>query len=107
MDANMYQKLSARTINQFLTPQEKESHALFGMASEVGEVLGIYQKSYQGHEIDESDVINELGDLMWFISEFCTVNDISLNDVMELNIEKLLKRYPEGFSKDRSIHREV
>lgn len=105
--ADKYQELASRTINQWLSIDEKQDHAMLGMASEVGEVLGIYQKSYQGHEIKRDDVIDELGDLMWFIAEFCTASNIKLSCVLERNIEKLLKRYPDGFSEERSIHREV
>lgn len=105
MEANTYQRLAERTINQFLTVDEKREHALYGMASEVGEVLGIYQKTFQGHSLNVDKVKDELGDLMWFISELCTVIGISINDVMEHNIEKLLERYPDGFDCDKSINR--
>lgn len=106
MTGNEYQNLAARTISKKLILIEKELHALHLMASEVGEIHGIYQKSYQGHRIDWEDLKKELGDLLWGIAEFCTVRRWDLEEIMQLNIEKLRKRYPDGFSEDRSLNRE-
>lgn len=83
-----------------------EYHSLFGMASEVGEIHGIFQKGYQGHAIDDDKLREELGDLMWMIAEMCYAHRWSLDDIMAMNIEKLRKRYPNGFSKDRSVNRD-
>lgn len=106
MTLNEYQKLAARTINQDLKLKEIELHALHGLSAEVGEIHSIYQKFYQGHPIDEGTLMKEAGDLLWFISELCWVEDWNLEDVANLNIEKLRKRYPEGFDAERSLHRE-
>ena len=105
MTGNEYQKLAARTINKRLSWAEKAMHALHGMAGEVGEIHGIYQKGYQGHEIDTSHVKKELGDLLWFIAEYCTALNVTLEDVMRMNIDKLKGRYPEGFDPERSLNR--
>ncbi len=106
MDFNEYQKLAARTMNHELGRSEQTQHSMYGMASEVGELHGIFQKWYQGHSIDYVAVEKELGDILWMISEFCTANSISLEDVASANIEKLRKRYPDGFDQDRSLHRD-
>lgn len=104
MTANEYQRLAARTINQSLTEAETEAHALYGMAAEVGELLELYQKRYQGHELEPEHVKKELGDICWMLAEFCTVNGWALGDIMQMNIEKLKKRYPAGFDADHSKH---
>lgn len=106
MTGNEYQKLAARTINEGLTLEEKKYHALHGMVGEIGEIHSIYQKIYQGHYDDIKHVKKEVGDLLWFVAEFCTAKGWNLEDVMELNIEKLRKRYPIKFEAERSIHRE-
>ena len=72
MRANEYQQLAARTINHDLNNQVIEEDALFGMAGEVGEIHSLYQKVYQGHLFDEEHAKSELGDLLWFIAEYCT-----------------------------------
>ena len=105
MTGNEYQVLAARTINKDLTDEGQARHALHGMVGEIGELHSIYQKLYQGHKCDGEHAKKELGDLMWFIAEYCTAMNWNLDDVMQLNIDKLRARYPEGFDADHSLHR--
>lgn len=105
MTGNEYQKLASRTINHGLSSIEKEYHALHGMSGEVGEIHSLYQKAYQGHEISEEHKKKELGDLLWFVAEYCTANGWELDEIMQMNIDKLKARFPEGFSVDKSLHR--
>lgn len=106
MTGSEYQLQAARTINLDLQPAHIEAHALHGMSSEIGEIHGIYQKIYQGHKYDEEHLKKEVGDLLWFIAEYCTVMGWCLSDIMQMNIEKLKTRYPDGFDTERSAHRE-
>ena len=105
MKANDYQMLASRTINKNLYLDEMEIHAILGMASEVGELQGLYQKEYQGHEFDEAHAKKELGDLLWFIAEYCTAMEWCMEEVMQENIDKLKERYPEGFKAEQSLNR--
>ncbi|MBP3427152.1 MAG: nucleoside triphosphate pyrophosphohydrolase family protein [Clostridia bacterium] len=105
MQMNEYQRLAARTINPKLHSTQQMYHALHGMTSEVGEIHGLFQKDYQGHAIDPQHMKKELGDLLWFIAEFCTAMDWTLEEVGRENIVKLMERYPEGFSTGKSLHR--
>lgn len=106
MTGNEYQKLAARTISSDTYGVSGiKMHALHGMVGEIGEIHSIYQKEYQGHKIDNDHLRKEVGDLLWFIAEYCTAMDWKLEDIMKLNIEKLLARYPEGFDVGRSLHR--
>ena len=105
MNVNEYQKLAGRTINPELDIAEMECHALHGMVGEIGEIHSIYQKLYQGHEFDEEHLKKELGDLMWFIAEYCTAREWHLNDICQMNIDKLKARFPDGFEDKRSLHR--
>lgn len=52
-------------------------------------------------------VADELGDMFWFASELCDRLGLRLEDVARANIEKLRRRYPDGFDAERSLHREV
>ena len=106
MRLSEYQELARRTQNTDLDSVAKEMHALYGMASEVGEIHGIYQKMFQGHDGSRIKAIKELGDLLWFIAEYADSLEISLDEVAQCNIDKLRKRYPDGFDADRSVHRE-
>jgi len=105
MTGNEYQVLASRTINEDLSRTQKEFHALHGMAGETRELHSLYQKMFQGHEFDKEHAKKELGDLLWFIAEYCTVMRWNLEDVMQLNIDKLKARYKDGFSADESLHR--
>ena len=105
MTGNEYQHLASRTIGSNMNALQQEKHALHGMVSEIGELHGLYQKKYQGHDFDDLHAKKELGDLLWFVAEYCTSMSWDLEDIMKLNIEKLVARYPEGFSSERSLHR--
>ena len=102
-----YQLAAARTINEELMESEVETHALHGMVAEIGELHGLYQKVYQGHAAEDVHLKKELGDLLWFIAEYCTACGWELDEVAYLNVEKLKARYPEGFSADKSLHRKA
>lgn len=106
MTGNKYQTLAMRTCN--IPYDDREGmlrHAVFGLTSEAGEVAGILQKVYQGHEFSREHMKKELGDCLWMIAEACEALDFTMDEVMEINIEKLKARFPEGFSAERSLHR--
>lgn len=105
MTGNEYQRLAARTINDALMEKEQELHALHGMVGEIGEIHSIFQKMYQGHGIDEEHLKKEVGDLLWFVAEFCTANDWKIEDIMQMNIDKLESRFPNGFNVENSLNR--
>lgn len=105
MTGNEYQKLASRTIPEEFSMMEAEFHALHGMVGEIGELHSIYQKLYQGHDWDDEHAEKELGDLLWFIAEYCTSQNWNLEDIMQKNIDKLLARYPKGFDAEHSLHR--
>lgn len=107
MNFSEYQDLARRTQNNELNTHCKEKHALHGMASEIGEIHAIYQKVYQGHIMSIDKLIDEAGDLLWFLAEYADSLGVTLDEIAERNIAKLRKRYPQGFSSERSIHREV
>lgn len=105
MTGNEYQHLASRTIGANMNVIQQEKHALHGMVGEIGELHSLYQKKYQGHTFNDLHAKKELGDLLWFVAEYCTSMGWDLEDVMQLNIEKLIARYPDGFEEERSLHR--
>lgn len=106
MRIDEYQTMAARTINKDLSQLEMMLHALHGLSAEVGELHGIYQKAYQGHDVKEDALKKEVGDILWMAAEFCTAKGWEMEDICRMNIDKLRKRYPQGFSEERSLHRE-
>ena len=106
MNGIEYQNLAMRTCSiPYDNKYDRLRHAVLGLTSEAGEVAGILQKVYQGHEFDKEHIKKELGDCMWMIAEACDALDFSMDDVMQLNIDKLKARYPEGFTAEQSLHR--
>ena len=59
----------------------------------------------QGHELDREKLAKELGDIAWYLAETAYALEMPLEDILQANIDKLKKRYPEGFSAERSINR--
>ena len=106
MDILDYFKAAKRTMNPMLTWEQMRNHALHGLAAEVGEIHSLYQKVYQGHELSKERVMDEAGDAAWFLMELCYAEHIDPEEMLAYNIDKLVTRYPDGFSVDRSIHRE-
>lgn len=106
MTGTEYQNLAMRTA---AIPEEntddRMKHGAFGLASEAGEVCGILQKIYQGHELDNTHMAKELGDCLWMIAEICSAIGITMDEVMQMNIDKLKARYPQGFEANKSLHR--
>ena len=106
MTPNEYQKLAMTTLNPQLSQRDVLINAVMGLCGESGEAIDIVKKHlHQGHELDREKLIKELGDIAWYLAEAATALNIDLETVLERNIEKLKSRYPEGFSAERSIHR--
>ena len=107
MTINEYQKLAMTTLNKNLSKKDVLINAVMGLCGESGEAIDIVKKHlHQGHELDKDKLIKELGDVAWYLAEACTALDITLEEVLITNIEKLKKRYPEGFSVEKSINRQ-
>lgn len=106
MTINEYQKLAMTTLNPELDKKDVLINGVMGLCGESGEVIDIVKKHLaQGHELDKEKIIKELGDVAWYMAEIATVLDVELEDVLVQNIEKLKKRYPEGFSTEKSVNR--
>lgn len=107
MTLNEYQHLAQRTANT-RTPSAKIENGILGLCGEVGECADILKKYlYQGHELDRQKLTEELGDVQWYIAELSRGLDLSLDEICKYNIEKLRKRYPDGFDPELSANREV
>ena len=106
MNGNEYQKLAMKTLNPSINKKEVMINAVMGLCGESGEVSDIVKKHlFQGHELDVEKIKKELGDVLWYIAEMCEALDLELDKVMEANIEKLSKRFKDGFTVEESINR--
>lgn len=103
---SIYPVIVNRTWESDLPKDERIKNALLGLNGEIGELTDIFKKHfYHGHELDCIHVIMELGDIMYYLCALCIENNIDFADLCYTNADKLLKRYPDGFDVDKSLHR--
>jgi len=81
-------------------PSERLLTSAVGMSAEAGEFTEVIKKIiFQGKEPTEENIFHlkrELGDIMWYVMQACIGMNVSLEEIVEMNVEKLLARYPEG-----------
>lgn len=97
-----------RTMNPCLTMESLLNEGLLGLNSEAGEAGDIFKKyKYQGHNLDKAHLALELGDAAWYLTEAAHAIGYSLEEVLQMNMEKRQDRYPNGFEAYRSLYRKV
>ena len=107
MQINEYQNLAMKTLNKNLKKEDVLINGVMGLCGESGEVIDIVKKHlHQGHQLNKEDIIKELGDVAWYLAEVAYAIDVDLETVFIKNIEKLKKRFPNGFEVAKSINRE-
>ena len=107
MEINEYQKLAMTTLNPALDEKDVLINGVMGLCGEAGEAIDIVKKHLaQGHELDKAHLAKELGDIAWYLAETATVIGYSLEDILQMNLDKLKTRYPEGFEVKKSLNRE-
>lgn len=100
---NEYQTLAMTTLNPALSRKDVLINSVMGLCGESGEAIDLVKKWLaQGHDLDRDRLVKELGDVAWYLAEAATALDVPLEDVLQANIDKLKKRYPEGFETERS-----
>ncbi len=106
MTINEYQKLAMSTQNPALSERDVLLNGVMGLCGESGEAIDIVKKWLaQGHELDKAHLAKELGDIAWYLAETATALGLTLEEILQANIDKLKARYPEGFSTEKSLHR--
>lgn len=111
MNANDYQKQAARTLldkpDFNITPKEVMiAWNAIGLAGEAGEVAELVKKAiFHKQGVDMEKCKKELGDVLWYVAALCSHLEISMEDVMAHNLEKLQARFPDGYSSERTTFR--
>lgn len=94
-----YQEAAMRTAKDMGSLQQNLIHAGLGLISEAGEVATSVKAScVYGKEVDISNLVEEAGDCLWFLSLLSKCIGVSLEDIAKDNIRKLRTRYPKGYS---------
>ena len=107
MTINEYQTAALRTAQtDKLTENELLLNSALGLCGESGEVADLVKKhSFQGHDLDFDHIAKELGDIAWYLAVGAYSIGYDLEKILQMNVDKLKARYPDGFSTDRSLHR--
>lgn len=105
MNFNEFQVFSKRTMPDFYSDKTKANYAL-GLNGEAGELGDLIKKEvFHGHPADVDKVMKETGDVLHYLAGIATLYKFTLEEAAAGNLEKLKKRYPEGFSTEASIKR--
>ena len=121
MSANAYQRLALRTektpplllhgvktIGEVRVNMDSLLHAVFGMDTEQAELQDMIKKHLMyGKPFDPINVLEECGDQLWYIAVALSACGFTLQDCMEKNIEKLRRRFPDGFSEQKAVERDL
>ncbi len=121
MQGNEYQKLAMRTndgecirrLLEFIAENQAIDgagviNASFGLSGETGELNDMLKKTiFHKHPLEKEKMKKELGDIMWYVAMMCESMHFDLDEIMQMNIDKLKARYPEGFDPEKSQHRAV
>lgn len=118
MELNEYQDMSFRTAKISHTRKdllravdihewrERVANFAMGMTGEAGEACDLLKKElFHGHTHDRAKLTKELGDVIWYVSQLARLYDITLEEIAQINIEKLKFRYPNGFKTEDSMNR--
>lgn len=107
MTPNEYQTEALRTASGMNKEMPMVVNGVLGLCGESGECADMVKKYlFQGHELDEAHLAKELGDVAWYLAVTAYSIGYDLETVLAMNVEKLRKRYPEGFDPGRSLHRQ-
>lgn len=106
MNMKIFQEAVARTWNSNNSLPMQLSNACMGLAGEAGELIDIIKKHvYHGHTLAEDKIRKEIGDVFYYAACLCNLFGWNAAAILEENVEKLRKRYPDGFSEKASIER--
>jgi len=102
-----YQKAVKRTVNKDLDTSDQILNFCLGLSGETGEVIDLIKKEFfQGHGRNNDKLKDEIGDVLWYLSNLCNELGYNIETILDMNIEKLNKRYPDGFKEEDSTNRD-
>ena len=105
MNFNEYQKLALRTASES-SKRNLILDGVMGLCGEAGECIDVVKKHmFLGHELDKQKLIDETSDCLWYLAAIASGLEISFEEIANHNLNKLKKRYPDGFEFDKSVNR--
>lgn len=108
MNIKEYSEAIKRTKADLKYKEKDNLHMVLGIVTEAGELADVFKKNMAyNKKIDWVNVAEELGDLMWYICNFCNINNLNIEEIMGVNVEKLKSRYPEKFTDEKANNRDL
>jgi NTP pyrophosphatase (non-canonical NTP hydrolase) len=113
MNIKEYQEQTNRTVPDTYKGMENAHsskqhllHASLGLSTEVGEINDTIKKCcIYNQPLDTDNILEEIGDLLWYVSLLANQCDLLLEECLEYNITKLRIRYPEKFTEELAAKR--
>ena len=103
-----YQSLANRSSGAGGEGEQRLVVSALGLAGEAGEFANLVKKmTAHGHPFNKQTLEDELGDVLWYLAEAATAAGLNLEEIANQNVQKLIKRYPDGFNQEDSINRPV
>ena len=98
-DADTYQLERAAHNRGHVEPTDAMIIYTLGLNGEAGEVADLFKKHIaHGRTLDRTELLHELGDVLWYLSQIAHVNGITMSEIMKANTDKIRARHPEGFT---------
>ena len=108
MDIKQYTSLTERSRSVLESKTLDNIHMALGIVTEAGELADVFKKNLAYDKpIDWVNVQEEIGDLLWYIAGLCNINGFDLENILQNNIDKLTARYPEKFTQENAISRNL
>ncbi len=105
MEFNEYQSLAFRSAKK-ATAMSHIEHAIMGLTTEIGELASPVKRTiFYGESLDTTNMIEELGDILWYVALCASALGVSLEGIATSNVHKLQKRYAKNFTKTEAVQR--
>ena len=107
-----YKKESSRTFANRTEPLDAKTtdllHCAIGASTEAGELLDAFKKHiFYGKPLDVVNVGEEIADMLWYLTNLARLTDLDVENLLQNNIDKLRKRFPEKFTQEGALNRDL
>lgn len=108
MEIKEYQQKAERTLARTKDSLTDDLHMILGMQTEAAEIADVYKKYVAyNKELDLINIKEEIGDMLFYIANLCNLHGWDLRDIMDTNIKKLEVRFPDKFSQEKALNRDL
>ena len=108
MEIKEYQQKAERTLARTKDSLTDDLHMILGIFTEGAEIADAYKKYVAyNKKLDLINIKEEIGDILFYIANLCNLHGWDLRDIMDTNIKKLEARFPDKFSQEKALNRDL